>query len=394
MITSFTSQLISLQGVGISRQGGRPENQDDWGFVDTSLGFLLVVCDGMGGGPGGKTASFIAKNEFMAALQGCSAQASRVDAMKMAVSRANDALYQKMDDEPMLKGMGSTLVAVLISPQSAVVAHLGDSRCYRISHGRIAFRTDDHSLVGELVRNKALTEEQARTSPQSNVIMRGLGNTSNHVPEIAEIPYRKGDRFVLCTDGVWGIMPHEQLAQRLTSQQELTALVGNLAAEVNQIGFSAGGHHDNHTLAAVEINTDSILKDTMNKIVKITVAVLAALLVVSIAIIVACTVKLGSATSKIAELEQRNQELVNKNKNQITRIAVKDGNTKELMTEVIVLKNEKEQLEKQLEELQNALKEKVDSLEKVVQEYQQKLTLAKQNATKPVKSDNKKTLRK
>ena len=394
MITSFTSQLISLQGVGISRQGGRPENQDDWGYVDTSLGFLLVVCDGMGGGPGGKTASFIAKNEFMAALQGCSAQASRVDAMKMAVSRANDALYQKMDDEPMLKGMGSTLVAVLISPQSAVVAHLGDSRCYRISHERIAFRTDDHSLVGELVRNKALTEEQARTSPQSNVIMRGLGNTSNHVPEIAEIPYRKGDRFVLCTDGVWGIMPHEQLVQRLTSQQELTALVGNLAAEVDQIGFSAGGHHDNHTLAAVEINTDSILKDTMNKIVKITVAVLAALLVVSIAIIVACTVKLGSATSKIAELEQRNQELVNKNKNQITRIAVKDGNTKELMTEVIVLKSEKEQLEKQLEESQNALKEKVDSLEKVVQEYQHKLTLAKQNATKPVKSDNKKTLRK
>ena len=394
MITSFTSQLISLQGVGISRQGGRPENQDDWGYVDTSLGFLLVVCDGMGGGPGGKTASFIAKNEFMAALQGCSAQASRVDAMKMAVSRANDALYQKMDDEPMLKGMGSTLVAVLISPQSAVVAHLGDSRCYRISHERIAFRTDDHSLVGELVRNKSLTEEQARTSPQSNVIMRGLGNTSNHVPEIAEIPYRKGDRFVLCTDGVWGIMPHEQLVQRLTSQQELTALVGNLAAEVDQIGFSAGGHHDNHTLAAVEINTDSILKDTMNKIVKITVAVLAALLVVSIAIIVACTVKLGSATSKIAELEQRNQELVNKNKNQITRIAVKDGNTKELMTEVIVLKSEKEQLEKQLEESQNALKEKVDSLEKVVQEYQHKLTLAKQNATKPVKSDNKKTLRK
>ena len=394
MITSFTSQLISLQGVGISRQGGRPENQDDWGYVDTSLGFLLVVCDGMGGGPGGKTASFIAKNEFMAALQGCSAQASRVDAMKMAVSRANDALYQKMDDEPMLKGMGSTLVAVLISPQSAVVAHLGDSRCYRISHERIAFRTDDHSLVGELVRNKSLTEEQARTSPQSNVIRRGLGNTSNHVPEIAEIPYRKGDRFVLCTDGVWGIMPHEQLVQRLTSQQELTALVGNLAAEVDQIGFSAGGHHDNHTLAAVEINTDSILKDTMNKIVKITVAVLAALLVVSIAIIVACTVKLGSATSKIAELEQRNQELVNKNKNQITRIAVKDGNTKELMTEVIVLKSEKEQLEKQLEESQNALKEKVDSLEKVVQEYQHKLTLAKQNATKPVKSDNKKTLRK
>ena len=224
MLNEITSRQISLQGVASSMQGGRTENQDDWGFADTPLGFVLVVCDGMGGGPGGKTASYLAKNEFVAALQACNSQSSPVDAVKMAVSRANDALYRKMDETPSLRGMGSTLVAVLISPKSAIVVHLGDSRCYRISNKRIAFRTGDHSLVGELVRSKALTEEQARTSPQSNVIMRGLGNTSNHVPEIEEIPYRKGDRFFLCTDGVWGIMPHDQLKQRLTSEQALSAL--------------------------------------------------------------------------------------------------------------------------------------------------------------------------
>ena len=173
--------------------------------------------------------------------------------------------------------MGSTLVAVLINQQSAVIANLGDSRCYRISHGRVAHRTDDHSLVGELVRNNALTEEQARTSPQSNVIMRGLGNTSNHTAEITEVPYQKGDRFFVCTDGVWGVMPHEQLVQRLTSQQTLSDLVDNLSAEIDQIGFSTGGHHDNHTLAAIEMNTDSILKDKMSKILKIALAVLTAL---------------------------------------------------------------------------------------------------------------------
>ena len=95
MSVSITSRIVPLQGVANSMQGGRPENQDDWGFVDTPLGFLLVVCDGMGGGPGGKTASYIAKNVLIGALMECSPQASRIDAMKMAVSKANDALYQK-----------------------------------------------------------------------------------------------------------------------------------------------------------------------------------------------------------------------------------------------------------------------------------------------------------
>lgn len=378
MVTEFISHIIPLQGVGSSRQGGRPENQDDWGFVDTPLGFLLVVCDGMGGGPGGKTASYIAKNTLMAVLNGCNAQASRVEAMKMAVSKANDALYQKMDEMPQLRGMGSTLVAVLINQQSAIIAHLGDSRCYRISHRRVAYRTDDHSLVGELVRNKALTEEQARTSPQSNVIMRGLGNTSNHTAEIVEVPYRKGDRFFLCSDGVWGIMPHKQLIQRLTSQQTLSALVDNLSAEVDQIGFSTSGHHDNHTLAAIEMNTDSTLKDKMSRIMKIALAILTALLSVSIVFNIVSSVKL-SALPKMAELEKKNQELES---NMALYQNIKDGDTKELITKVEVLRYEKELLE----ESQAAFISKVDSLEKKLTELQQKISDNTQSRSQTVKS--------
>ena len=380
MSIPIISHTVLLQGVANSMQGGRPENQDDWGFVDTPLGFLLVVCDGMGGGPSGKTASFIAKNTLMATLQNCSAQASRVDALKMAVSKANDALYQKMDEMPQLRGMGSTLVAVLVNQQSAIIAHLGDSRCYRISHGSVAYRTDDHSLVGELVRNKALTEEQARTSPQSNVIMRGLGNTSNHTPEIAEVPYRKGDRFFLCTDGVWGVMPHEQLVQRLTSQQTLPALVDNLSAEIDQMGFSTGGSHDNHTLTAFEMNTDSILKDKMSKIVKISFAVLAALLVTCIIMNAVSVSKLGTATALAEELEQKNSKL---EATMAMYQDVKDGNTEELVTRVAVLQYEKESLEQS----QAALIDKIDSLEKMIAEQQQKVV-------KPAKETVSKTTQK
>ena len=377
-IISVTSRIVSLQGVVCSRQGGRPENQDDWGIFDTPLGCLLIVCDGMGGGPGGKTASYIVTQVIASTLLACSPQTSRTDALKMAVSKANDALYQKMYETPSLQGMGSTMVAILINAYSIVVAHLGDSRCYRISRGRVFFRTDDHSLVGELVRNKAMTEEQARVSPQSNVITRGLGNTNNHVAEITEIPYRKGDRFVLCTDGVWGIMPHEQLVQRLTSQQALNSLVSNLSAEIDQRGIAEGGHHDNHTLVVVEMNSDSVLKDKMSKYIKIILGILSTLLVVSVIVNIVCFNKIDEMP-EIAKLEQKNQDL---EKNMALYQDVKTEGTKELITKVEVLQIEKELLE----DSQNALIEKIDSLEKVIIGMQQENRSVTQSSVKTEKA--------
>lgn len=283
MSQSVTSAILPLKCAVSSLIGGRPENQDDLGWVDTPLGFLLVVCDGMGGGPGGKTASYLAKTAFMQTMYGCPSQADPRETLRMAVARAEEALEQKMTEMPSLRGMGSTLVAILVSAASAYIVHLGDSRCYRLHGSKILFRTKDHSLVGELVQSKALTEEQARVSPQSNVITRGLGSTSNHVSEIDEVPYRKGDRFVLCTDGVWGIMPQTELLQRLGVMADVANIVDNLQAEVDRRGASeGGGHHDNHTLAILEMNTDSILKDKMSKQFIILLASVGGLLLISL----------------------------------------------------------------------------------------------------------------
>ena len=378
-MTPITSQYYQLRGIAISKQGGRPENQDDMGWVDTPLGFLVVVCDGMGGGPGGRTASYIAKNVFLSEMLNSSPQASRVEALKRAVSRANDALYQKMEEQPSLKGMGSTLVAVLICGQSALVTHLGDSRCYKIRGRRIIFRTKDHSLVGELVRNKALTEEQARVSPQSNVIMRGLGNTSNHVPEIDEVAFHKGDRFLLCTDGVWGIMPHEELAQRLTSAQDIQSLVGNLSAEVDQRGFATGGHHDNHTMAVVEVNMNSILKEKMDKLTRMIVGVLGVLLAVSLLFNI-LQLRSGSNNADFQELQalldEKNQQIAQMENSLQLYNDIKEKGSKELITRVEVLEYEKASLLEYIDSLMN----KVDKLEQKVAE-----------ATAPVKSkDNSK----
>lgn len=315
MINSVTSSLLPLHGAASSLIGGRPENQDDLGWVDTPLGFLLVVCDGMGGGPGGKTASYIVKNTFMQVVFNSPAQADRCEVMRMAVARAEEALEQKMAEVPSLRGMGSTLVAILVSEDSAIVTHLGDSRCYRLRGSSILYRSQDHSLVGELVRNKALTEEQARVSPQSNVITRGLGSTNNHVAEIDEVPYRRGDHFVLCTDGVWGSMPQPGLLQRLSVGSDVPHVVAALQDEVDRIGATEGGHHDNHTLVIIEMNKDSKLKDQMSKWIKIVLAALGCLLLASIILNVVTLQRLGQAPSR-AEYESlvaRNSQLSENN---------------------------------------------------------------------------------
>lgn len=255
------SDIVSLHGAAITMIGGRPENQDDMGYLDTPLGFLIVVCDGMGGGPGGKTASYIVKNEIAGTILECSPQTPRDHALKMAAARAHQALEDKMKENSSLSGMGSTFVAVLLNSQSAVIAHSGDSRCYRLHGKKCLFRTQDHSLVAELVRKKVMTEEDARQSPQANVITRGIGSTNNHVPEIDEIPYKKGDRLVLCTDGVWGSMQHQELLKEFTQPKDLQQLLSDLSTHVDKIGFSKGGGHDNHTIAMFELEKDSQLKE-------------------------------------------------------------------------------------------------------------------------------------
>ncbi len=264
IMVKITSSLFSLTGFAETRQGGRPENQDDFAFSDTPLGFLVVVCDGMGGGPGGKTASSVAKAEIVRSLMHATPQMSISEALCQAAAVADSALKAYIARDQRLAGMGSTFVAILIRQSSAIIAHAGDSRCYRLHRGRMVFRTHDHSLVGELVRKRSLTEEQARTSPQSNLITRGLGSVSNTQPDVDIVPYCQGDRFVLCTDGVWGIMEQSQLLSRFREMKNLSTDVLRMADEIDRIGFGQGGHHDNHTFVVIDMEANSTLKDSLS----------------------------------------------------------------------------------------------------------------------------------
>lgn len=306
------SKTARLHGTANTMQGGRRENQDDLGFIDTPLGFLFVVCDGMGGGPGGKTASAIAKQEIARSLNSCNQLTPRKQALRIAVARANDALTEAMRSNKELRGMGTTVVALLINEYSAIVCHAGDSRCYRL-HGRYTlFRTEDHSLVGELVRRKVLTEEEARTSPQSNVIAKSLGSKTDHNPDITEMGYMKGDRFILCTDGVWGSMPRKSLMKLFTARGETVNVVARISSEVEKAGIAKGGGHDNHTVAVIEMDATSILHDKWYKRFYGAIAAIVAFVAIIAFICVAGgSDKTKSATANVSNGESRQAVGVN-----------------------------------------------------------------------------------
>lgn len=247
------SDSSGIRGSVESLIGGRQENQDSYGMAETRLGMLVAVCDGMGGGPAGKTASSIATQAIIDYVSGASADGNPVSVLEDAVVSANEAILAAVSDDPALKGMGTTCVCVLIVKSHAYIVHVGDSRCYHLRGNNVIFRTSDHSYVGELVRRGTMTEEDARTSRYSNVITRAIGAGTDISPEVDEVIWRPGDRFALMSDGIWGTMPEPRLVSLLAERSDPATLVPDIAARVDALGKNNGGGHDNLTLALVDL---------------------------------------------------------------------------------------------------------------------------------------------
>ncbi|MCC8117343.1 MAG: protein phosphatase 2C domain-containing protein [Bacteroidales bacterium] len=274
-----------LIAFGESRIGGRPENQDSYGWADTRLGYLVTVCDGMGGGPGGKTASSIAVREIINTISACGSVEDPANAITNAVQRANAAIIAAGKENPALKGMGSTATVLLLNENTAYVGHVGDSRVYQIRGSKKAFRTFDHSMVFDMVAQGVITEEQARLSAQSNVITRALGIKPTVEVEVHETPYQKGDRFLLCTDGIHGSLPEKDLLKMASGKEKLGVVVDNICTTVDNLGCNSGGGHDNLTIAMVETLKGSKSQGApSSSSSKIIIIVLAVLLLASIAL--------------------------------------------------------------------------------------------------------------
>ena len=222
---------ITLRAGGASDVGQvRSINQDSM-LVGPHI---YVVADGMGGHQGGEVASAMAIDAFD---HGENQATVTVNELVGRVQDANGSVYERSGEDPGLSGMGTTLVAIAVVKEDGeerlAIVNVGDSRAYRLSGGQLDQVSDDHSLVGEMVREGRITDEQARDHPQKNIVTRAVGiEPAVDVDEFQLLPHA-GDRYLLCSDGLTDEVTDAEIAGTafllLTAGNETTTnLIANM----------------------------------------------------------------------------------------------------------------------------------------------------------------------
>lgn len=228
----------------------RAANEDNMYNTITQNGLVSVVCDGMGGHVGGATASKIAVSTIIDNLNNVYYDDPRI-AIGESIDRANRAIIQKATEQPELAGMGSTCVLLLVRGGKVYIGHVGDSRIYLVRSKRIIQLTKDHSYVQMLVDCGEITKEQAEHHPRKNEITNALGIPNMSPATVADdaIVPEAGDCFVLCSDGLSGMVSDETICKIISRQSEMNAQerVDRLVALANE-----NGGVDNITVQLVE----------------------------------------------------------------------------------------------------------------------------------------------
>ena len=222
------------------------ESRTDVGRVRASNQDALIegerlwgVADGMGGHNGGETASAGARDGLLKALEG---KEPSLDALREGVTEVNAQLFQQQREDPALAGMGTTLTVMWLSDHFAYFGHVGDSRVYLLRDGAFRQITDDHSLVAELYRLGQLTKEQAANHPMRNVITRAVGTEENIDTDLIVEERFKGDLWLICSDGLYGMVPDDQIEATLAAHTPARA-----ADLLMEMALNAGGR-DNVSL--------------------------------------------------------------------------------------------------------------------------------------------------
>ena len=168
--------------------------------------------------------------------------------LAVAIEKANERVMAAVAAQPWLKGMGTTVVAGLLNEKILSLAHVGDSRAYLCRDGQLSRLTDDHSWVHEQVTAGILTEEEAKTHPLKNVVTRALGGGPSVSPDLQELVFSPGDRFLFCSDGLTTMLSDEEIhdaAEKIKPTQQLCKKLVDMANEKGGV--------DNITVVVVDI---------------------------------------------------------------------------------------------------------------------------------------------
>lgn len=238
-----------LECYGQTDVGLRRDHNEDSIGDDLPLG-LVVLADGMGGYKGGEVASAMAVNLVMEEVRRVvkehppgdvdedSGYARGSLALRDAIRKANAAIYQAAQSQPRYQGMGTTLVAALFYDNRVSIAHVGDSRMYRLREGHLQQVTADHSLLQELVDRGFYTPEEALKSVQKNLVTRAIGVEPTVREDVQEEPVLPGDLYLLCSDGLSDLVSDEDISLTLARQ---SANLDSAADTLIQMANRKGG---------------------------------------------------------------------------------------------------------------------------------------------------------
>jgi protein phosphatase len=201
---------------------------------------VFAVADGMGGALAGEVASGMA----VKALAGYASDPGEPAAdLPALVSSINEEIFQQASSDAGRSGMGTTLTAAVVADAAVDLIHVGDSRAYRLRSDRLEQLTEDHSLVGEMVRRGELTEAEALVHPQRSIITRALGVEAAVEIDSYHVELEPGDLFLLCSDGLFSMVSNEDMAAIIAGSSDLGAMAASLVEAAN-----AGGGADNVTV--------------------------------------------------------------------------------------------------------------------------------------------------
>jgi serine/threonine protein phosphatase PrpC len=229
---------------GAATDVGRVREGNEDAFLVTDR--FVAVADGMGGHLGGEVASNLALDVFSALTE------RNEGDLTSRIVEANRAVLERSRRDREVSGMGTTFTVIAFEGGVGRLAHVGDSRAYRFRGGELVALTEDHTLVRRMVNAGEITEEEARAHPQRSVVTRALGADPDVDVDEGQLDLRAGDRYLLCSDGLTGMVREEDIAAVLAEVDDPDAAARRLVDAAN-----ANGGHDNITVVIADVVDDA-----------------------------------------------------------------------------------------------------------------------------------------
>lgn len=219
----------------------REINQDAYFYLEDERLPIFIIADGMGGHKAGEVASNTAISTIISYYEANKESIIKKDKfipefINESIALANEKLIEESENDDELKGMGTTITMCIVLKDEIYVGHVGDSRAYLLRDNELIQITQDHSLVGELLRTGSITKEEALNHPKKNIILRALGTNKDLKVDIFTRDIKKDDKIILCTDGLTNMVSEDRIKETVINEEDQSSVCTTLVNISNELG--------------------------------------------------------------------------------------------------------------------------------------------------------------